>query len=257
MPALQQEYDYYEYARRRQGAVRDAVPSSAVSKKVAPRGNKTSVSSRSSSKNLNLKTTTTRDVTKRATRMAMDDEFIGVKKSSSSKRTSARKVQSKKTSLDPVVFDKKKSLKKPQEMTLTRPKSNVKAKELEKQKAKVKEMFENVVLASLIFGMLFLICYRYSTINEAFNELNDLKSDVKEKQTINAQIESNIMQNTDLAYIENYAKYQLGMQKPKESQIQKVSVGKQDKILLPIEIKEEEEKSGLDALLEKALELFD
>ena len=65
------------------------------------------------------------------------------------------------------------------------------------------------------------------------------------------------MQNTDLAYIENYAKYQLGMQKPKESQIQKVSVGKQDKILLPIEIKEEEEKSGLDALLEKALELFD
>ena len=116
-------------------------------------------------------------------------------------------------------------------------------------------MFKNIVMASLVFGMLFLICYRYSSINEAFNELNDLKSNLRNKQTVNAQIESNIKQNTDLAYIENYAKYQLGMQKPKDTQIQKVSVQKQDKIILPIEIEEEEEKSFIANFVDKIIEL--
>ena len=33
MPALKQEYDYYEYARSRQGTAKKVVPSSATSKK--------------------------------------------------------------------------------------------------------------------------------------------------------------------------------------------------------------------------------
>ena len=93
-------------------------------------------------------------------------------------------------------------------------------------------------------------------INEAFNNLSDLKADVRNKQTINSQLESNIKQNTDLAYIENYAKYQLGMQKPKESQIQKVVVGKQDKILVPIEIKEEEEINVFDNFFNSIINKF-
>ena len=289
MPALKEEYDYYEYAsKRRQGTVKSAVPYSAVhkkgssvgndvnkistshtsaartttvSKKVTSQSRKTvsnaSIKTKSQSKNLNLKTTTTRDVTKNATRAATrDDSFIGTKKKTTT--TSARKKQSSKNiSIDPVVFNNKKTLKKPQEMTLNRPVSNVKSKSVAKQKARVKEMFRNVVVDSLVFGMMFLICYRYSSINEAFNELNDLKNELRNKQTINAQIESNIKQNTDLAYIENYAKYQLGMQKPKDSQIQKVSVQKQDKILLPIEIEEEEEKSIFNNLVDSVLSVLE
>lgn len=261
MPALKEEYDYYEYAsRRRQGTVKNTVPSSAVHRNTnSSRSNVTKTTSRNNySKNIstnvntrNLKTSTTRDITKNATRVATrDDSFIGTKKKTST--TSSKKQTSKKTSLDPVVFNKKTAMKKPQEMTLKRPVSNIKSKNVAKQKARVKEMFRNVVTALFIFGMLFLICYRYSTINEAFNNLNNVKNELKNKNTVNAQIESNIKQNTDLSYIENYAKYQLGMQKPKDSQIQKVSVKKQDKILMPVEIKEDlEEKNFFEKLIDK------
>ena len=142
-------------------------------------------------------------------------------------------------------------------MKLKKPKSNLKAREVAKQKAKVKEMLKNTFVASIIFGMLFLVCYRYSCINEAFNEVNDLKYSLKKKQTVNAQIESNIQKETDLAYIENYAKYQLGMQKPKDSQIQKINVKKQDKITTPIEIKEEEEEGVFTKILDGLLKILD
>ena len=65
MPALQPEYDYYEYARRRQGTVNRAVPcSSARKSNTNVTKNCTPVS------NKNLKTSTTRDITKKATRVA-------------------------------------------------------------------------------------------------------------------------------------------------------------------------------------------
>ena len=262
MPVLKEEYDYYEYAsRRRQGTVKNTVPSSSAHRtttssknNVAKTGSRSNNSKNNSLHNVNpknLKTTTTRDITKNAIRAATrDDSFIGTKKTT----TSVKKQTSKKTSLDPVVFNKKTTVKKPQEMTLKKPISVAKTKKVAKQKARVKEMFRNVVTALFVFGMLFLICYRYSTINEAFNNLNDVKNELKNKNTVNAQIESNIKQNTDLSYIENYAKYQLGMQKPKDSQIQKVSVKKQDKILLPVEIKEDlEEKSFFEKIMDKVV----
>ena len=129
--------------------------------------------------------------------------------------------------------------------------------EIAKQKEKVKEMFKNFLVTSLVFGVLFLICYRYSTINEAFSELNTLKSDLKKKQTVNAQIELNIKQNTDLASVENYAKYQLGMQKPKDSQVQKINVQKQDKITAPIEIKEEKEIGFFEKIFNSILKVIE
>lgn len=268
MPALKEEYDYYEYARRRQGTVKNAVPSSAVqkstrmstSKKVSSTS-KTSVN-RAYPQTINLKTSTTRDVTKKATRLAAQDDFIGGKKKVTAKKNTTTKTnsRSKKNLSDDFLLTtnkKNKTIAKPQEMTLKRPKSNVKAKTIAKQKARVKEMFRNFTVAALVFGMFFLICYRYSSINEAFNEVNDLKDDLKQKQTINAQLESSIQAETDLAYIENYAKYQLGMQKPKESQIQKISITKQDKITTPIEIKEEEEKGLIATIFDDLLKVLD
>ena len=261
MPALRQEYDYYEYARNRQGTVKNAVPSSALKKRTTSNGKNRIDSKNSSTQKLNLKTSTTRDVTKNATRVATrDDNFIGMKKSITNSKSNSKVATKQKNnaSNDFLTNNKKGSTyAKPQEISLKRPKSNVTAKSVEKQKIKVKQMFKNFTVASLIFGMLFLICYRYSCINEAFSELNDLKSDLRNQQTLNSQIESNIQANTDLSYIENYAKYQLGMQKPKESQIQKISVKKQDKIITPIEIKEEEEKGVISTIFLDLLELLD
>lgn len=246
MPALKQEYDYYEYARSRQGTAKKAVPSSAVAKKTKP------------VQTMILKTNATREVTKRATRIATSDDFIGIKKSRTAgkKNISVKKNQVSKNEYLLSNRRKEKTFEKPSEMKLKKPKNNLKAREVAMQKARVKEMVKNTFVALMIFGMFFLICYRYSCINEAFNEVNDLKDSLKKKQTVNAQIESNIQKETDLAYIENYAKYQLGMQKPKDSQIQKINVKKQDKITTPIEIKEEEEEGIFTKVLNDLLKMF-
>ena len=98
------------------------------------------------------------------------------------------------------------------------------------------------------FSVLLLICYRSSVINESFQALGGLKAELEDAHTLNAQIESDIQTQTDLSNIETYAKYQLGMQKPKESQIQRIYVEKEDRISTPIVI-EEEEKSFLMQLL--------
>lgn len=246
MPALQQEYDYYEYARRRQGTVKNTVPTSAVRKNTSNKVSSTKVNPRT------LKTTTTREVTRNSTRIATrDNDFIGTKRKVATKKVATKaKTTSKKASIDPVVFNSKKEIKKPQEMKLTKPKASLNAKAIQKQKAKVKEMAKKLFVSTLVFGMFFLICYRYSSINESFNELNNLKQDVRNKQTINAQLEKNIKENTNLEEIEIYAKYQLGMQKPKESQIQKISIGKQDKIITPVVV-EEEQEDGIIAKIAK------
>ena len=264
MPALKEEYDYYEYARRRQGTVKNTVPSSAVHKSTNQTSKRVSDTTKTSRtvQTINLKTSTTRDVTKNATRLAAQDDFLGSKnKVTTKKSNTTNKVSKRKNNLsDDFLLTNKKSTKtyaKPQEMTLKKPKSNVKAKTIAKQKARVKEMFRNFTVASLVFGMFFLICYRYSSINEAFNEVNDMKSNLRKQQTINSQLESTIQANTDLAYIENYAKYQLGMQKPKDSQIQKINVTKKDKITTPIEIKEEKEVGMLETIFNDLLKVLD
>ncbi len=262
MPALQQEYDYYEYARRKQGAVKRAVPNSAVTKNT--RKAASSVQNRSpqnrtmakSPQSITLKTSTTRDVTKNATRMAMRGDFIDTPKKNTRKVASSAVKTKGKPIEESVIRNKKKAntYAKPQEMSLKKPKVN---KSVAEQKAKVKATFKHLVVSVLLFGMFFLICYRYSYINEAFSDVGDVKADLKEKKTINAQLESNIQKNTDLAYIENYAKYQLGMQKPKDSQIQKITVKKYDKITTPIEIKEEEEESLFRTIINDIVKILD
>ena len=64
----ERRYDYYEYARSRQGTAKKVVPSSATSKKSKQ------------VQTMTLKTNPTREATKKATRIAMGDDFIGTKK---------------------------------------------------------------------------------------------------------------------------------------------------------------------------------
>ena len=251
MPAVSAEYDYYGYARARQGAVKKAAPVS---------------------RSQSVPSTTRRptsEATKMATRNALSDDFIGVtstkKKQHTVKTTSVkteeRKVSTKKkdTGLDPVVFQKKAVAKKPEELKLKKMQvaKKKKAQEIARQKERALALIKNILLSAALFAMFFFICYRYTLINEAFNDVSGVKSQLKEKETINAQIESNIKQNTDLSYIENYAKYQLGMQKPKFSQIQKIVIEIEDKITTPIEIKEEVKEDKVSKVFQNLLKVLD
>ncbi len=251
MPAVSAEYDYYGYARARQGVARNAMPSS------RPTHTQTAVRRPTS------------EATRLATRNALRDDFIGVTTKTKKKaatphitvapHTASKTTKKKETNLDPVVFQKKEKVQKVEELKLKKMQVAKTKKEMEiaRQKAKAATTVKTVILCTMLFAMFFLICYRYTTINESFNDVNSIKASLKEKETINAQIESNIKQNTDLSYIENYAKYQLGMQKPKASQIQKIVIEKEDKITTPIEIKEEVRDDKVTTVFNQFLKVLD
>ena len=153
---------------------------------------------------------------------------------------------------------KNKKIEKPKEMSLKNAEVMIDAE----TKAKIKEekkhnVFKNISYSLCAFSILFLICYRSSYINESFKSVNKMKAELETIQTTNAQIESEIQTQTDLSNIETYAKYQLGMQKPKESQIRKVVTQKEDKISTPVVIAEEEETSFWKNLLNDLMNIID
>jgi len=107
------------------------------------------------------------------------------------------------------------------------------------------------------FAVAFFICYRYSIINEKFNLVEKSKKELLNVQTVNEQLQAEIESETDLSYIENYAKYQLGMQKPQNSQTIYINTEKQDKIFTPVKSDDEiAEDSVLDTFVEKISSIF-
>jgi cell division protein FtsL len=122
---------------------------------------------------------------------------------------------------------------KPKELTLKKPKVNTKIKTNPKVK------IANLFLVGLIFSVFFMICYRYSTINESFQDVQKIKSDIEVSKALNGQLEAEIASKTDLSYIENFAKYQLGMQKPSNNQIKRITLEKEDKITTPVNLEED------------------
>ena len=151
----------------------------------------------------------------------------------------------------PITTKKKINVEKPKEMKLTKPKAKSKAK------AKVIATKKGILLGTVIVAFLFLICMRYTEINEKFNEVNALEKDLASAKALNQQLNANIESKTDLGYIEKYAKYQLGMQKPNESQIVRIAYEKRDKISTPIIIDEEEDSSFLSRLFNDLRNLID
>ena len=140
-------------------------------------------------------------------------------------------------------------------MKLKKPQQSAKQKKkaMEQTMSRVK----NVFYLLIGFGIAFLICYRYSLINEKFNELEKTKKALATAQTVNEQIQADIDSQTDLSYVENYAKYQLGMQKPSNSQIVYVNIEKQDRILTPITIEEDSNETWFEQLYENIVKLFE
>ncbi len=237
MPALNYDYDYYEYRNGRRTS-----SASAQQKALNAKMNNTTrkvAQSRNATPKQNV-------VSKRSV------EKVQTKKQTSKAQVSKRKVAtSRKSSIDIPLTSSKKIINKPKEMTLTKPKIK------SKTKSNVGVTLKNVALVSVFFALFFMVCYRYSVINEEFSEINTLKSDLIKIQNANDQVQADIESKTDLTYVENYAKYQLGMQKPSSSQIQYVSVEKQDKITTPVTIAEESELNWFEKIVSELRKIID
>lgn len=268
MPAVQYDYDYYEYGDRRRSSAkartsnsRPKTSSQTAKKTVQPQTNRRSIQTQpkgrvsqsqmarnvpvrgnTTSQKVEIKPGTTRNVTRTSTRAVTRDA------SSTRKRTTSK-------NLEIPTMVSKKQIQKPKEMSLKYAEvvANPKKKVVSREKS---APLKNVAIAFFAFSILFLICYRSSLINESFSKVNGMKSKLDNINTTNAQIESEIQTQTDLSNIESYAKYQLGMQKPKDSQIQKVVVGKEDKISTPVVI-ENEEKTFFEKLINDIRNILD
>lgn len=226
MPAVQYDYNYYN----RNG-----------------RSSKNATSSVARSKNSTARNvqTTSRANTKRVSQNNVSRTTQNRTNKSTTTRSRA------KYDIDiPVMVKKKVEIQKPKEMKLTRPKS--------KAVAHKKEGIKRTIFCSLIaISAFFLICVRYAEINEKFNQVNSLEKDLNSAVALNQQLSSDIESKTDLGYIEKYAKYQLGMQKPDDSQVVRIAYDKQDKISSPIVIEEEKEEDFISKLINDLKNLID
>lgn len=239
MPAVQYDYDYYEYGNSRRSSAK-AATSKGVPRKVTSNEKRVNTKAsaqpngqvrRKTSPKVEVKTSTTRNITRTSTRAMTRENMSNTQK----KRNIAKDI-------DVPVMVSKRQMQKPKEMSL-------KNAQVMTSKAIIhkKSPLRDVAISFFAFSVLFLICYRSSLINESFSKVSSMKSQLENINTKNAQIESDIQTQTDLSNIESYAKYQLGMQKPKESQIQRIVIDKEDKISAPVVI-EEEEKTFLERL---------
>jgi hypothetical protein len=112
-------------------------------------------------------------------------------------------------------------------------------------------------MVGLMFSVFFMICYRYSKINESFQGIQQIKSDIEISQALNGQLEAEIASKTDLSYIENYAKYQLGMQKPSNNQIKRITLEKEDKITTPVNMDEKTNDNAVINILKEIRKILD
>lgn len=273
MPSVQYDYDYYEYGNSRRGT-RNVGPRVSNAQKKYPQNN----SNLRNSQMNNAQKEAIRKKNRASIRAVMNDNLVTQNSASLNRvaqrrtTTSQNNYQTKRTqnvtkttrtntkkinNLDVPEMVSKKKIEKPKEMSLKNAEVVVNQKVKKQEKIKRKEKFvKNFALTICGLSILFLICYRSSAINESFKKVNRIKADLENVNTLNAQIESEIQTQTDLSNIETYAKYQLGMQKPKDSQIQKIVTEKEDKISTPV-ILEEENESFWDNLLNDFINILD
>ena len=86
------------------------------------------------------------------------------------------------------------------------------------------------LLVLTIFAVLLTISYRNTQINERFNEMQDLKTQLASLQKENEQLQVSIENSLNFSNIEKQAKEKLGMQKLTNKQTVYVSLPKKDYI---------------------------
>lgn len=85
-----------------------------------------------------------------------------------------------------------------------------------------------IIEIAFAFAILLTISYRYSLINDTFNEKEKLKSELAEIQKQNAQLQINIEKGTNINNVEQQAKEKLGMKKLDNTQKVYVNLPKED-----------------------------
>ena len=155
----------------------------------------------------------------------LEPEYTPTKNPYKSKKTTARKVNSKK--------EKEKEL------------------ELKKQKHRI------IKYLTIGFIILFAISYRNSKIDENFAKIQATKEELSEIKKQNAQLEVSIENGLNLNNLEQEAKEQLGMQKLNPRQTIYVTLPKNDYIEPAAEkVIIENENSGLKGIINSFLNMF-
>ena len=243
MPALDYDYDYYEYRNGRR------VTGSSYNNKV---GTNRVATTRSANPRVNANRTYQTTVNRKInTATKTTQKRVTTNKTKTIQKTVTNNILKRKSNIDIPLESSKKIANKPKEMTLKKPVVE------EKAKISFASAIKNVALVSVFFFLFFLVCYRYSLINEQFNGINKLKKELTVLETTNEQLQADIESKTDLTYVERYAKYQLGMQKPTSSQIQYINVEKKDRITTPVTIDEEEELNWFEKAVSEIRKIID
>ena len=108
-------------------------------------------------------------------------------------------------------------------------------KDLPKQEVKISKEQKRkhrkaTLLVLAIFALLLTISYRNTQINEKFNEMQNLKTELASLQKENEQLQVTIENSLNFSNIEKQAKEKLGMQKLTNKQTVYVSLPKKDYI---------------------------
>ncbi len=129
------------------------------------------------------------------------------------------------------------------------PKQDVKLSKEQKIKHK-----RATLLVIAIFVVLFTISYRNTRINEKFNEIQNLKTELSSLQKENEQLQVTIENSLNLSNIEKQAKEKLGMQRLSNKQTVYVNLPKKDYIesaTEKIEISNSNDKNWFQKFIDK------
>ena len=148
---------------------------------------------------------------------------------------------------------KKSTAKKPKKGDKKKAKSTAKVD----TKSLHKAQFQIGVKSFALVGILFIILFRNSQINESFAKIQALKAEKTSIQKINDQLEINIQNSLNLNNVEQAAKELLGMQKLTNKQTRYISLPKKDYVETKAEEVIIEEKEGFaEKLIEKIGDIF-
>lgn len=139
-------------------------------------------------------------------------------------------------------------------------KNNIKQKvrqRMNKPKKETKYNYKPVVYIGLAFAMLFTISYRYSLINEKYNEKESIKSQVSAVEKQNEQLKVSIENSLNLTSIEQAAKNQLGMQKLDNNQKVYLDLQKKDYVQpASEEVVIDDNQTWFDKIIEKLTQVI-
>ena len=153
---------------------------------------------------------------------------------------------------------KKSSLSKKSKNKIKRAKNKEKQKvKANKPKKETKYNYKPVIYIGLAFAMLFTISYRYSLINEKYNEKESIKSQVSDIEKQNEQLRVSIENSLNLTSIEEAAKNQLGMQKLDNNQKVYLNLQKKDYVQPATEeVVIDDNQTWFDKIMEKLTQVI-